>query len=217
MDACIRVETLGTLNTLAPDAPERRHVDGCPRCRALAVAYREFVGGGDVVGADPRDAEVRLAAFIAERIEAAPERPVRAGAVTRRRWFELPMLRVAFAAAAVVAVVAVVQWLPRSSRDDIVLRGDPHAILMVEVPRSLPGGTVELRWAPVANADTYQVTILTDDLVEVVRFPATNDTRMAVDPAVLPVEAGTPLRWQVTALREGGVLAESVIERIELR
>lgn len=211
MDGCIPMEALGTLDALGPEDPARRHVEHCARCSAMLVAYREFVRADAPGRALVHDADTRLAAFIAERIEGVPGVKTAAGAPRRPRgrWFEMPTFRFAAAAAAIVLIgVTVTRLLPRSS-DEVVLRGDPHVVFSLEAPRTLPDGVIELKWAPVADADAYQVTILGIDLSEVLRVPATSDTRVTLNPGALPADA---TRWQVSALREGGVIAESLPE-----
>lgn len=205
MDECIPLEVLGTLGTLDAEDPRRLHIERCARCSAMLVAYREFVRADSPERAHVRDADKRLAAFIAERVEGvetgvgAPRRP-------RGRWFQLPTFRfIATTAALLFIAVAVTQFLP-GSREGVVLRGGPHAGFSLEAPRVLDDGAIELGWAPVANADMYQVTILGTDLSEVFRMPATSETRVTLDTRTLSAEA---TRWQVTALREGGVVAES--------
>jgi hypothetical protein len=204
MEECIPLEALGTLGTLDAEDPRRLHIERCARCSAMLAAYREFVRADAPGRAPMRDADARLAAFIAERVEnveattGAPRRP-------RGRWLQMPAVRFAATTAAFLLIaVAVTRFLPDSS--EVVLRGDPHAAFSLEVPRSLEDGALELSWEPVANADAYQVTILGTDLSEVYRTPATGETRVELDLSALPAEA---TRWQVTALREGGAIAES--------
>ena len=207
MEECIPLEVLGTLDA---EDPRRLHIERCARCSAMLAAYREFVRADAPGRARMRDADARLAAFIAERVEhvdakytgpvaGAPRRP-------RGRWFQIPALRfVATTALFLLIAVAVTRFLP-DSKEELVLRGDPRAAFSLEVPRTLDDGALELSWASVADADAYQVTILGTDLSEVFRLPVTHETRVSLDVGVLPAQA---TRWQVTALREGGVIAES--------
>lgn len=208
MEECIPLEVLGTLGTLDAEDPRRLHIEHCARCSAMLAAYREFVRA-DAPGRAPiRDADARLAAFIAERVEA--EGTETGGGVARRprgRWLHMPVFRfVVTTAAFLLVAVAVTRFLPDSS-EELVLRGDPRAAFSLQPPRTQGDGALELAWEPVANADAYQVIILGTDLSEVVRLPVTRETRVSVDVGALPVEA---TRWQVTALREGGTIAESL-------
>lgn len=211
MDGCIPMEALGTLDALGPEDPRRRHAETCARCDALWVAYREFVRADVPRKGRIDDADTRLAAFIKQRIEgvemAGGSRRVRG------RWFEMPTWRFAAAAAVlVVAAVAVTQWLPGSrGYEDPAVRGGPRIVVTLDAPRALADGTVELKWTSVPDADSYQVILLREDLTEVVRMPATGEYAITLDPSALPAGA---TRWQVTALREGAVAAESAPERL---
>lgn len=208
MDGCIPMEALGTLDGLGPEDPRRRHAETCARCSAMWVAYREFIRAEAPRHARVDDADTRLAAFIQQRVEGVtvvggPRR-------TRGRWFEMPTLRFAAAAAVlVVAAVAVTQWLPDSN--DTAVRGGSRIVVTLEEPRALADGTVELKWTSVPDADAYQVVLLREDLTEIVRMPATGEHVMTLDRAGFPADA---TRWQVTALREGAVAAESTPERL---
>ena len=208
---CIPVEALGTLETLPPDHPMRRHAETCPRCNAMAFAYAQFVQGDTVEGANPADADRRLDAFIAQHVERGPAVPV-SGAPKhgRGRWFEMPSFRFAAAAAVLVLIAAaVMRWQPWAG-DEIVYRGGSATGITVEAARPANDGTIELRWAAVPGADSYQVTILAADLSEVTRLPATTEARARFDPTTAPGSA----YWQVSAMREGGVIANSAPEPV---
>jgi hypothetical protein len=211
MDGCIPMEALGTLDALGPEDATRRHAETCARCSAMWVAYREFLRADTPRNARGDDADTRLAAFIKQRVEGVEIAggPRRA----RGRWFEIPMMRFAAAAAVLlVAAVAVTQWLPGSSdSEETALRGDPRIVVTLETPRALADGTVELKWTSVPDADAYQVVLLREDLTEIVRMPATGEHVITLDPSGIPADA---TRWQVTALREGAVAAESTPARL---
>ncbi len=209
MDGCIPMEALGTLDALGPEDPTRRHLERCPRCSAMVVAYREFVRAEAPRHAQVRDADARLAVFIKERIEGveaaagAPRRP-------RGRWFEWPTLRFATAAAVVlVAAVAVGRWI--GGPDEVAVRGDAHTVVTLEAPRLLTDGTIALGWTSVPDADSYQVILLRDDLSEAGRLPVTGEQAATLDRSTLPPDA---TRWQVAAFREGALAAESTPEAL---
>jgi hypothetical protein len=172
----------------------------------MLVAYREFMRADAPRAARMTDADARLASFIQDRVEG-----VEAGGASRRRygrWFDIPSVRFAAVAAGLVIVAFAIARFAPPRTDDIVLRGAPHNALMVET-RALSDNAIELKWTPVADADAYEVVVLGADLSEVVRLPAGSETSITVDPSTLPAAA---VRWQVTALREGAVIAESVPE-----
>ncbi len=202
MDACIPMEALGTLDELAPDDPMRHHVASCPRCAAAMIAYREFVRVDVPHHANVRDADARLAEFIAARIERADTHAVSS---PRPRWFELRAWRVAAVAAAVAIVaVGVFNLLPKP--EGSVVRGVVREDFVVNAPRMLGDGRVTLSWKAVTDADAYRVVFLGDDLSEVHRTAATTELHVTVARDVMGAAA---TRWQVAALREGAVLVES--------
>lgn len=211
---CIPVEALGTLDALPADHPMRRHAATCPRCSSLLFAYAEFARAEDVEGADPADAERRLDAFIEREVERG-----RAGAAPvtgapkpgRGRWFDVPVFRFAAVTAAIVlAAVVVWQWQPWG-RDEIVYRsgaGGAAGAIAVETPRVLEDGALELAWSEVPGADAYEVALLGPDLAELALFPVRGATSLRVD----ATRAAGAAYWQVGALREGGVIANSAPE-----
>jgi hypothetical protein len=207
MQGCIAMEALGTLDSLSSDDPTRRHVAQCARCSAMLVAYREFMRADAPRAAHMTDADARLASFIAHRVEG-----VEAGGASRRfgRWFDLPNFRfAAIAAGLVIVALAVARFMPPRT-DHVILRGDAHSAFTTET-RVLSVNAINLSWSPVADADAYEVIVLGADLSEIVRLPAGSETSLTVDPSTLPAAA---VRWQVSALREGAVLVESVPEEL---
>ena len=202
MDKCIPLEALGTLETLSPDDPIRRHADACPRCSAAVTAYREFLRADAPRGANVGDADRRLARFIGERVEGVETpRPSRV---------RLPNLRWAVAAAVMVVGAALIaKQMDRS--DGVVLRGEPRAELSVLAPRTLADGSVELGWNALNDADQYQVVLLRGDLIEVARMVPTTELRATVNRASLPDDV---VRWQVVALREGAIIVESTPQEL---
>ena len=202
MDKCIPIEALGTLETLSPDDPMRRHADVCPRCNAAMTAYREFLRAEAPRGANVADADRHLARFIGERVEGVEVAPP-----ARFRW---PNLRWAVAAAVVVVGASLIaKQMDRG--DGVVLRGEPRVELTVLAPRTLADGSVELGWNAVKDADQYQVVLLAGDLSEVARMVPTTELRASVNRSALPHDA---VRWQVVAFREGAVIVESTPQEL---
>jgi hypothetical protein len=211
---CIPMEALGTLEALAPDHPLRRHAATCPRCSSLLFAYAEFARATPVDGANPADADRRLDAFIAREVERHHADPVPVSGAPRRgrgRWFDVPVLRLAAVTAAIVLVAAVVwQWQPWGG-DEIVYRsgtGAAGGAITVEAPRALEDGAAELAWSAVAGADVYEVMLLGPDLSELAVIPVRDATSVRVDRARME----GAVYWQVGALREGGLVANSAPE-----
>jgi hypothetical protein len=111
----------------------------------------------------------------------------------------------------VIIVVAgtVAKWKPAPEPN--ALRGAAHVVLTLETPQTLSDGTLALRWESVPDADAYQVVLLRDDLSEVARMPTTDRRESMLDKGSLPADA---THWQVIALLEGAVAAESTPEAL---
>jgi len=213
MNECIPVEQLGALKQLSEDDPKRRHAAACPRCSSLLFAYEEFVRAdqraNQRAGANVAEAEARLARFISEHVEAAPQERISGMPRPQRgRWFDVSFLRmVTVAAAVLIAAVALVRWQPWESKS-IVYRGEPSLQFGGLAAARAADGNVDLRWNAVTNADAYRVTILGADLSEVTRLdPAPSLTARLVPGA-------NAYYWQVTALQEGAEILTSEPQRL---
>jgi hypothetical protein len=67
---CIPVAELEAVLALAENHPRRRHLETCPRCRALLLEYRDFLSTDDIPeGADPVAAERALGAALGREME----------------------------------------------------------------------------------------------------------------------------------------------------
>lgn len=227
-DACPPIEEFEAIRRLDARDPRRRHVEECPRCRALLAAYRAFMAGRDEL-ADPA-AEARLGELLAREIAAEPEpesvpAPVPAspgppplgGLLAFLRTLAGPqLLRPALAAATVLIIgIAVLRpWQP-APEHDIVLRGEssPGAerVVVLQPPRLVAGGELELGWSACPGADGYRVQLLSTGLTEVARFEVDADTTLRIPAARLaaPGAASPQLLWRVEALLDGDVIAHS--------
>ncbi|MHC4946294.1 MAG: hypothetical protein ACYTG7_25045 [Planctomycetota bacterium] len=58
---CFQADELGDLLDLTADDPRQKHLDACPRCRALLAEYKEFLEPSQegAPGADLKGAEAR--------------------------------------------------------------------------------------------------------------------------------------------------------------
>lgn len=225
-EPCLKLDELAGIADLPGDDPRRLHLEGCPRCTSLVAAYRDFMAATTTpAGADPRDAEARLAERLAREwgasagdgnagASAHEALPGDRGGGLRRRleaWWSLPALRPALAVA-VIAIVAGGVFLVPALRSRLVetpvLRGGrPDSLeaavgFEVDPPRPGPAGT-ELSWGATAGAQRYQVILYSTDLVELSRLEPVAGTRLLLRRADLPahVAPGTSLLWRVTALR----------------
>jgi len=64
---CIPDESLAALVAPAARDGMRVHLAHCPRCRARLASFLSFLEAEDVAGADPDDADARLAAVLRRR------------------------------------------------------------------------------------------------------------------------------------------------------
>ncbi len=215
MDRCHQPEDVGRILDLPAEAPERRHLEQCPRCRMLARRYRAFLACDPLPAeADARDAgatlERRLADIIPLPLTAAAagdamDRPAPRRR-PRRQWYAL----------AAVLVLAV---------GFVALRGrflDPEATPPASAPlwrgtaaeldaprfESSIDGLV-LTWPPVTGADRAVIVVLSGDLRVLAETVATHGTRhVFVDddghPA-LPAEA----RYVQIRFERGGAAVET--------
>jgi hypothetical protein len=199
---CPDIEEIARLLLGAAGDDTRRHVDACARCSALALQYAAFLRAAPAEGADVADAEQRLAAFIADRIEAAPssareKRPV------PRRWFDLAPRRGFMLAAAAVAVVVTALVVMRGAfaPDDMILRGSAVGTQLPTYTVAA-NGSIPLVWEPVVGADSYRITILGENLDELTEIGPITGNVYEFKPAEHAIGVGRYF-WEVTALASG--------------
>jgi hypothetical protein len=213
---CLRDEDLGGIAESAPADPIRLHLSECARCRSRWRAYRAFAEPRAApAGADPDDADARLARALEAEVLRAPVR-----SWWRRLW--LPAIRPVWAVGLlIVAVVAVheVRHAGPVVKGPTVLResrGPTSVALQPAEPVRLPGGGVALSWSPVAGADRYEVTLHGEDLRETMRLPAGVEASMTLPPeTITALTAANPiLFWRVTAYRGGDPIACSAMRQL---
>jgi len=215
-DRCHTPEELADLSALPDGDPGRRHLAGCPRCQALLVSLEDFLEPRNLpAGADLPDARTRLTAARASGIkgsDAVDREP--AGLVLRpvfRRWSPFRMRALAAVAAVLVlaASLALLRGAADNPRGTPVLRGAGTAeVVFSGAAAPLPGGGYRLGWPALPDAETYQVLIFDQGLVEIARFDTADATRLDLDPADLPAEPGLVF-WRVVARRSGDEIARS--------
>ena len=179
MNRCYEPQEIATILARETMDPGRRHLEDCPRCRALALAYREFMQPSSTADLDLRATDAQLQHRLAKAT--APRHRD-----TRSRWgFAWP--QPAWRAAAAVLAVAAFGLL---ARDLGIRRGG-----------DLPAGTgavrgeqaiVELRleqgpqnlvasWPAAEASDKAMVIFYDTELKEVARV-LTAETRLVVGP-----------------------------------
>jgi hypothetical protein len=237
IDRCPPVETLPEIAILPLDGekvdPRRRHLEHCPRCQARLADYRDFMAGGTpcpprelhaamaALDATLRTAGGRDAALGAAGDGAAGDRAAahRAGDPRARVLhpvFGHPLARVGFALAALFLLLVALDALPERPRQrEIRLRageGRPSAAaLVLEAPRLLADGSLELAWQALPGADDYRLRLLRPDLSLLAERPCGEAThvRLAGSEFAALRTAGGVLVWQVEAWAGGDPLAIS--------
>ena len=202
---CFQVDELGDLLELGYDDPRRKHLDECPRCRALLTEYRGFMAPPtDAEGADLPDAEKRLTAFLKQKVQqdgsiAPPPSP-------SVRFFRRTSFRLVMAAAAVVfAVLTLMTYHDRQPpvSDEILLReGTGHGSFSEEGKvKLLPLGKradskTGLRWHKVKGADAYRVRLFSVELEELAILGPVTETSLLLSSEEIPklAEPGTIVR-----------------------
>jgi hypothetical protein len=199
---CLSVQEIARLATADATDPGRRHMDACARCSALAMAYDEFMRATPADGANVDDANRRLAAFIAARIENHPVTAAGTRRVPRRRFEFSSRRNLAFAAAAAVLVIAAVTVMRgQFAPEPMVLRGPADGNQLATYTVTV-GGSIPLIWAPVEGADAYRITILSEELTEVLVIGPIEGNTFVFEPAAHSLKSGRYF-WEVTALAHG--------------
>jgi hypothetical protein len=241
---CHEPDELAILATLPEGDSRRRHLDRCPRCRALSMSYSEFLHDRSLPeGADPADAEARLTrTFRGEqaRRKAANSdgRASFPGSVLPRsgrsfHWLLPSWRRPAFALAVVVMLAGTAylgwEWTLHGHGPDVLRGGSPSPSVgspgpsrqttwLLPVERD-PAGHPVLRWRSQPGADGYQVRLFGSDLSDFARIGPQVDTVLVLDPRILPPGAPSTgeIGWQVVAQRQGRPLAASPPAAVLLR
>lgn len=127
------------------------------------------------------------------------------------------------AAAAGLALVIGVFWIAPTQdpgfpeiNDSTTLRGDVEYAIELETPEGtrLLADDFELRWRPNEAIEEYRILITTADL-ENVFSGSTRTTSLRVPSSVLSsIEAGEPLYWYVSAIREDGSIVRSSTQTV---
>jgi len=223
---------IATASRLKDDDPRRRHLEACARCRALRMRHEQFVARPvHVPAADLRDAEARLADFLAREVApaAASGRSPDPGRMRLgRAWSRGPSVwfgASALAAAAVVLVVAGVLLVQRpdgpGGGPSGVLRGQAHggsdAAMQRMAPVTLAAGRVELRWRSVPAADRYEVRLYSPELRALAVLGTSRETVLVLArDTVAGATAGDTLLWRVAALRGEVRLAQTDLGTVRL-
>jgi hypothetical protein len=230
-DACLRPEELGELEGCPPEDPRRRHLEECPRCRALWIAYRGFMETPDPRTPGACAAEERLAEQLRAEIYGTASTP---GSSTEppegetahgflRILLGRPLVPALAAAGLILLAVWGIQELREAGPgpgDGILLRETQTAgapVVRGLVARRRADGGLALRWQTVAGADRYEVTFYGSGLAEVARLDAGRDSTLTLTPERLHSlrDRSRALFWRVTAYRMGDPVGDSELEVLD--
>ena len=187
---CLDPERLAAARHAPADDPDRRHLESCAWCRALAASRDLFDDLGDLpAGADVDAADHRLAAFL--QIEVAGSKttlgsdtraPLRHGPAPRRfAWPRRRVARVSSLAAAAVLLATFGFWLVRDvggpAPGGIKLRDGAGGAqdLVLAAPRVVSGQGVLLSWTTALHEASFEVALTTADQTVVASFAVGHD------------------------------------------
>jgi len=178
----------------------RELVDHGARCARCAEAWRIL-------------ADVRREA--AQAGQTAPsDRFAQSPASARQRW-PGTLLPLALSAVAVGGLWLVLR--PAPPGPPAVERGTAAPAVRAESPALQPARDAVLRWSPVPGAASYNVTVLTPDLVVVHQALGLSASELRLPQAVGERAAGGGLLWNVDAVLKDGRTVASPTFEIQLR
>jgi hypothetical protein len=227
---CPALETFEDLLRLDPADPRRRHLDECPRCRARGIAFASFMRGGELPpGTRLEEARIELAASLEREIARGSQRAQGRSSERRPRpWEGLErFFRLLWKPAAGLAAVALVLLALRiaerpatAPEGRMAVRDASRAVSVAAPLRSElgPGGSIRLRWSPVAEADGYKVLLFSPGLQPIGEFEAGSDSMLtlASDRLAGIRPAGSVVFWRVAALRNGDTISLSAPAALRL-
>jgi hypothetical protein len=156
---------------------------------------------------------------LAEVRREAPTAPAQAPALpplaARRRPWMRSLWPFALSAAAAVAAFSLLR--PPPAQLPPVERGTTVPAMRAESPAVQAAPDVVLRWSSVPGASTYNVTVLTPELVVVHRALGLSSAELRLPEAVARKAAGSQLLWNVDAVLENGRSVASPTFELQLR
>lgn len=205
MTRCFEPREIARALDLPEGDPGRRHLDRCPRCRSLVLAYYEFMETPDAVDIEFSTADRDLQGRMAEAFTDRPN--------GHRPWWRVewprPIWATAFVALAAAAALLLTGNLNRLGGGDPppeggVLRGeDPGSGFVAE----RKAGALALSWAADPSADET-VIVFYDKVMGEIGHTATRGSR-------LDLAAGDPRAaaayCRLLRLAEGDTLRRSAV------
>ncbi|MEZ4386998.1 MAG: hypothetical protein R3D98_05385 [Candidatus Krumholzibacteriia bacterium] len=208
-DQCLDADRIAAALRSGPDHPDRRHLDGCPWCQALAASHDLFLDDRAALPAeaDPEAAAASLEAFLDEHVAG--------GARSRRRGpGRLAATSLVLAVAAVVILAVGIHGQredPMPGSRPVNLRGpDAGAAVVLDAPRMDADGSVVLAWSTELDG-VGEVQVVNSRREVLARFAAAagRTFRIAADTLGSLVASGEDLFVMVVILDEGDEVARS--------
>lgn len=227
---CVEEHALGEVLALPESDPQRRHLDECPRCRALVTSYRQFLEPS-------REDQASYGTHEEERMNATrskmfgvpahavgfaagahhgpkPPPEISELASPKRDWRHRlfgPTMRPVWGFAAVILAFGILRLAPRPQPEAPVLRGGASTQILLGTPQYLPDGSVTLSWPSHNEADRYELRFYSTALAELSRRDAGLDTMVTITPTNLPdvYQRGEPVLYRVVAIHGGDDLSTS--------
>src|SRR5262249_29508360 len=162
-------------------------------------------------------ADVRRAAAVEDAAETVPgARPALGPAPARRPLRTRTLVPLALSAMAAVGLWVVLR--PPPIHPPPVERGSGNAAaLRAESPEVQPAGDALLRWSEVPGATSYNVTVLTPDLVVLHQAVGISGRQLPLPEGVRQKAAGGGLLWNVDAVMPDGRTVASPTFELRLR
>jgi len=132
----------------------------------------------------------------------------------RARWAR-PLLPLALSGALATGVWLMLRPAPPGAPP--VERGTTAPVVRAQSPTVQPAGEAVLRWSEVPAASSYNVTVLTPDLVVVHQALGLSASELRLPAAVTQRAAGSGLLWNVDAVLEDGRTVASPTFEVQLK
>jgi len=206
---CPSIERLGGELTLR----ERAHTEHCARCKAEMALWQEFLC--DDVAQD----EVGTIQWISAQLGKPMAPASNVISLASRRAVPNRALAAAATLAFAVAIGGYVIQNREPAIDGSLSSRDTYRSARIEatVPTGdLGAAPAQLRWTAVAGATSYEVVVLEADGTVLWRGSAQRPQVALPAAVVAQFVPGKTITWEVTALHDGAVLAQSATERFRV-
>jgi len=221
-EQCPDLTTIEDIHSLPGNSPQRKHIEKCPRCRALWKSYQTFMAGNDAPAtARVAEAEQKMSDFLTQEIfnsadqttqGTTPKTILRIKPWWQRSARSAPRTGL-LTAAVLVAVIGLSTFLSQNNSqiNEVRQRGENNY-----PQQTYPAGTVmvsetglmTLTWSKMSDVKTYQVVLFNIDLDEFHRLKPVPETKTALAPEILDKQTD-PVFWTVIGLADDRELART--------